>query len=144
MPAAQSAMSYVRLENAQERVRVAPRVLVIEDDNDQLHGLSVGLKAAGFAVQAATEAGYGTVLARGKPDVIILDIGLPNADGHTVAACLRMHDETAAIPIIYLTARNGQADLDRAHELGANGYLIKPCRTQDVVTAINTVLRQKE
>jgi two-component system, sensor histidine kinase and response regulator len=144
MTASQCATACLRVENVQERVRVAPLVLIVEDDIDQLHGLMLGLKAAGFDVMAATEAGYGTVLARAKPDVIILDIGLPDADGHTVASCLRMHDETAAIPIMYMSARSGHADLDRARELGIDAYLVKPCCTQDVVTAINKVLLQKE
>jgi CheY-like chemotaxis protein len=115
-------------------------VLVIEDDPLQLQGVAAGLRAAGFNVLAAGDAGYGTAVALLKPDVLVLDIGLPDGDGYGIARCVRSDPATAGIPILFLSARNGAADRARAAAVGAAGYIVKPCRTQALVEAIRAAL----
>jgi DNA-binding response OmpR family regulator len=119
------------------------RVLVIEDDQQQLNGLSMALKAAGYTVFGAGDAAYGTAIALLKPDLILLDIGLPDSDGYAVAQCIRDDPETAGMPILFLSARSAPEDIARAEHLGAAAYLVKPCRAQTVIEAITKTLTGK-
>jgi CheY-like chemotaxis protein len=117
------------------------RVLLIEDDEMHLRGVAVGLEAAGFTVLRARDAGHGTAVALQNPDVIVLDIGLPDSDGHAIARCIRTHEQTSHIPIIFLSARNARDDVARALEVGAADYLLKPCRVQTLIDSIKAALR---
>jgi two-component system chemotaxis response regulator CheY len=102
-------------------------VLVVDDEPEIRQAVGLRLKAAGYDVLAAGDGHMGTQLAiTERPDAIVLDIGLPAGDGHTVAERLRAHPLTMGIPVIYLTARTSPVDARRAQESGAFGYLIKP------------------
>ena len=111
-----------------------PRALIVEDDPDLLVVLRVNLQAAGFDISLAADGR--TALARIEaehPDVVLLDVMLPGMDGWSVLAQLRERDDRAAV--IVCSAKRNAADLERAEELGAVAYLVKPFDIDRVVEA---------
>lgn len=113
------------------------RVLVVDDDADLVKALHLRLRAAGYEVVSAQDGMTATQMAvKLKPDLIILDIGMPGGDGHVVGRRLRSNPMTTAIPVIYLTARDSEVDRGRALELGAVGYLVKPCNPQALMSMV--------
>lgn len=113
------------------------RVLVVDDDADLLKALNLRLRAAGYEVITAQDGMTATQLAvKLQPDVIILDIGMPGGDGHVVGERLRSNLTTSAIPVIYLTARDSEKDRLKAQEMGALGYLVKPCKPQEIISMV--------
>jgi len=119
------------------RIGKLKRILVVDDEPEIRQALGLRLTAAGYDVLAAGDGHMGTQLAiTEQPDAIVLDIGLPAGDGHTVAERLRAHPRTVGIPVIYLTARTSPVDARKARESGAFGYLIKPYPPQVLLSMI--------
>ena len=117
------------------------RVLIVDDEPDLLRALGLRLKAAGYEVLVAADGIRAMQTAiRDQPSVIILDIGMPGGDGHTVAQRLKASIRTLAIPIIFLTARKSPEDLKRAKEAGAVAYLLKPFKPEELLAAIAKAL----
>jgi two-component system OmpR family response regulator len=112
-----------------------PRVLVIEDDPSVAGGLVRGLRAAGFAVELATDGASGARLAvAGGADVVLLDLMLPGLSGFEVLAAL--HGRASAPPVIVLTARVELDDRLRAFGLGAADYVPKPFWIEEIAARI--------
>jgi DNA-binding response OmpR family regulator len=119
----------------------AARILVVDDEPDLVRALGMRLKAAGYEVLVANDGMRATQMAiRDQPSLIILDIGMPGGDGHTVAQRLRNNIRTVTIPIIFLTARNSPEDERKAKEAGAVAYLMKPCKAADLLAAVERAL----
>jgi DNA-binding response OmpR family regulator len=117
------------------------RILIVDDETDVVRSVGLRLKSAGYEVLAAIDGLTGTQVAcEQQPDLIILDIGMPCADGHTVAKRLSINLKTMSIPIIYLTARTAADDVDRALKGGAAGYLTKPFKAEALLGLIERVL----
>jgi len=117
------------------------RILIIDDDQDLLQGLRVRLQSYGYDIQLASDALLGVHLAlKSKPDLIILDIGLPGGDGYMTMTRLRSHMPLAHIPIIIITAADASAHQDRALKSGADAFFQKPIDNQQLVTAIKSAL----
>jgi DNA-binding response OmpR family regulator len=117
-----------------------PTVLVVEDER-QIAQIAVDyLKRAGFAVLAAGdgESAIATTRER-RPDLIVLDLGLPKLDGVQVAKTLRAESN---VPIIMLTARVDEDDRLRGLELGADDYITKPFSPRELVARVQAVLRR--
>lgn len=92
------------------------------------------------AVLAARDGVQATAAAvRERPDLIILDLGLPGGDGHVVAKRLRSNTKTMDIPVIVLTARNTREDMKRAHSADIVAYFTKPYRSDELMSAVATV-----
>jgi len=103
------------------------RILIIDDEVDFVRMLQARLQVEGYEVLVAEDGTKGLQIARKeRPDVIILDIMMPGMDGHVVCDMLKKSTLTWSIPIIYLTAKTGQADELLAMEKGAKYYLTKP------------------
>ena len=103
------------------------RILIIDDELDFVKMLQVRLQIEGYEVLVAEDGTKGLQIARkDRPDLIILDIMMPGMDGHMVCDMLKKSTLTWSIPIIYLTAKTGQADELLAMEKGAKYYLTKP------------------
>ncbi|MBM3285178.1 MAG: response regulator, partial [Candidatus Aminicenantes bacterium] len=103
------------------------RILIIDDELDFVKMLKARLQIEGYEVLTAEDGIKGVQIARReRPDLIILDIMMPGMDGHRVCDTLKKSSLTWPIPIIYLTARTGQADEVLAFEKGAKHYLTKP------------------
>ena len=116
-----------------------PRVLVI-DDEPQIHRfLGPALAAAGFAVERADTAAEGLRLAASRsPDVVLLDLGLPDLDGQATLIRLRAF---SAVPVIVLSARDREADKIEALDGGADDYVEKPFGVGELVARIRAALR---
>jgi len=119
---------------------MSQRILVIDDDPELLTLLRLGLERRGFAVITADNGKEGIRRAyETRPDVIILDIMMPEMDGWLTCQRLRHMCDT---PIIMLTARTGQADVIKGLSLGADDYLTKPCSFDELGARICTMLRR--
>lgn len=102
------------------------KVLLVEDDNNLAAVYQKRLEAEGFQVRRVSDGEHALTMAVDyRPDLILLDLMLPNLGGFDVLDILRNTDETASAKIIVLTARGQDADRDRATKLGADDYLIK-------------------
>ena len=117
------------------------RVMIVDDEPDLLKALGLRLKAAGYEVLVAADGIRAMQMAlRDQPSVIILDIGMPGGDGHTIARRLKASIRTMTIPIIFLTARKSPEDLNKAKEAGAAAYLLKPFKPEELLSAIEKAL----
>ena len=120
-------------------------IAVLDDEPDILELLSVHLKKNRFRVRAFADAeSFYESLRSEIPDLIILDLMLPDADGFEVCKYLRKTDKLAAIPVIMLTARVGETDKILGLELGADDYVTKPFSPSELVARVKAVLRRKE
>jgi DNA-binding response OmpR family regulator len=119
------------------------KLLLIEDDVSMLDLLRVHLKAAGHAVRAASDAADGIryILAE-TPDLILSDIAMPYLDGMELLRALRSDPMTMRIPVIFLTGRDDDDTLVKAHQLGVDDFLTKPIQVEDLLSAIDKALKR--
>ena len=117
-------------------------VLIVEDELKITRLVRDYLEQAGFAVLEAADGEAALSLARSqRPDMIVLDLGLPGIDGLDVTRRLR---ETSSVPIIMVTARTEETDRIVGLELGADDYLTKPFSPKELVARIRAVLRRAD
>jgi two-component system OmpR family response regulator len=117
------------------------RVLVVDDAPNILDVVSMALRFHGFEVEtAATGAEALSAATAFKPQLIVLDVMLPDIEGFDVAR--RLGDRRAEIPIIFLTARDATADKIRGLTLGGDDYVTKPFSLEELIARIRTVLRR--
>ena len=117
-----------------------PQILLIEDDPDVREGLEIALRHLGHDVQARGdgESGIAAIQAR-EPDVVVLDVMLPGADGFEVCRRVRAF---SSVPIVMLTARSDDMDVVAGLEAGADDYLTKPVRPRVLEAKLKAVLRR--
>ena len=116
------------------------RILVVEDEMQIARNLRDYLEVAGFDVTVVGDGSSAVASARGdRPDLIVLDLGLPGMDGLDVARELRRAGTT---PIVMLTARGEESDRIVGLELGADDYLVKPFSPKELVARVRAVLRR--
>jgi two-component system KDP operon response regulator KdpE len=114
-------------------------ILVVDDEVQIRKLLEITLDSNGYKTYFAVNAKEGLLLAANhQPDLIILDLGLPDEDGQVVLKRLR---EWFKNPIIILTVKNAEEEIVKALDSGANDYLTKPFRTQELLARIRTALR---
>jgi len=113
------------------------RVLVVEDDDGIAEPLAEGLVREGFEVDRASTGAE--ALAAASPDVVLLDLGLPDVDGYTLCQQLRAR---SSVPVLILTARGSEMDRVLGLELGADDYIVKPFGLRELVARIRAVLRR--
>ncbi len=118
------------------------KIALIEDDADLYALLKYNLEKEGFAL-VGSQTGRGAVdlCRRERPDLILLDVMLPDSDGLDICKGLRQNAELAHIPIIFLTARASEADRIVGLELGANDYLVKPFFIRELIARIKIQFR---
>jgi two-component system KDP operon response regulator KdpE len=117
-------------------------ILIIDDEVQIRRLLEITLSASGYKISEAATAREATILAATvQPVLIILDLGLPDADGLEVLRRLR---EWYQKPIIILSVRNSEEDIIKALDLGANDYLTKPFRTGELLARIRVAVRQSQ
>jgi CheY-like chemotaxis protein len=115
----------------------AIRILFVEDDHVARDGYTGYLTSSGYDVLPAATGHEALTLAIGwAPDVIILDLGLPDIDGWEVARRLKAASQTAAVPIIALTGADLPHERVSAMRAGCDRYLTKPCAPTDLMVAI--------
>ncbi len=117
------------------------RILVVDDEPQIRKFLRISLGANGYEVTDAENAAQGIAIARGSPpDLVILDLGLPDMDGQEVISALR---ETLDVPIIVLSVRAQELDKVEALDRGANDYVVKPFGVAELVARIRVALRPR-
>ena len=117
-----------------------PRILLVEDEEAITEPLAEALQREGFDPTIAPSAREALERARtGSPDLVLLDIGLPDGSGFDVARELR---RDSSVPIIMLTARGSEADRVAGLELGADDYVVKPFSAREVTARVRAVLRR--
>ena len=113
------------------------RILVVEDNPDNMMLTVMLLESAGHAVLMAVDAEAGLALARAeRPDLILMDIQLPGMDGLEATALLRQDDATRSVPVIALTALAMKGDEERIRAAGCDGYISKPIGIQDFLATV--------
>ena len=121
--------------------RPTARILIVDDEPEIVRALSLRLRAAGYEVLSAADAIQATQAAmKERPDLVILDIGMPCGDGHTVASRIRSSSLTSQTPIIFLSARTAHQDQERAREAGAVGFLTKPYKPEELLDLVKKAL----
>jgi two-component system, OmpR family, alkaline phosphatase synthesis response regulator PhoP len=119
------------------------KTILVVDDEPRIAALVRDyLEQAGFAVLVAGDGRNALVLARSRrPDLVVLDLGLPGLDGLDVARALRRDSD---VPILMLTARTDEADRVAGLELGADDYVTKPFSPREIVARVRAILRRTE
>ena len=118
-----------------------PRVLVVDDIADIRALISINLELEGFDVATAGD-GYEclAIVDSVEPDVITLDVAMPELDGFTTAARLRDRAATASIPLVMVTARAQGFDLARGAEIGVDAYVTKPFDPAELVRTVRKLV----
>ena len=116
-------------------------ILLVEDETSITEPLAEALRREGFETDVAGTVAEALELARRDPDLVLLDLMLPDGSGFDVCRELRKHSQ---VPIIMLTARGEEADRVVGLELGADDYVVKPFSAREVVARIRAVLRRSD
>jgi DNA-binding response OmpR family regulator len=115
------------------------RILLVEDDTSIARSLSDSLTASGYTVEHVATGAAALEPRQPPPDLVLLDLGLPDIDGHDV--CRRLVADTG-VPVIILTARDDELDRVLGLELGADDYVVKPFSFRELVARIRAVMRR--
>jgi DNA-binding response OmpR family regulator len=119
-----------------------PVIFVVEDDEDIARLISHNLQAAGFEVQSfVSGTSLLTEAVREMPALFLLDVMLPGTDGFELCRHIRQTPVLSSTPIIFLTAKTGEADRVKGLELGGDDYITKPFSPRELVARIRSVLR---
>ena len=118
------------------------RILVIEDDADMAKAIKIRLEANNYQVPIASDGISGLNQARTeKPDLIILDIMLPKMDGFNLCRMLKFDEKHKNTLVIILSAKVQQADIERGKEVGADAYITKPFKAEELLAKIKELLQ---
>ena len=122
-----------------------PRILVVDDEPDIIELVEFNLKQAGYAVSTATDGAEALKKARAQtPDLIVLDVMLPEMDGFEICKTLRLDPVTAKLPIVMLTAKAAEIDRVLGLELGADDYLTKPFSPRELLLRVKKILARHQ
>lgn len=121
------------------------RIAVIDDDPDMVKVIRVMLRVRGAEVlEALSGLGGFALVKRELPDVVLLDIMMPDIDGFEVLRKLKLAPEVGDIPVIFVSARTGREHIERGLSLGAQGFITKPFKPEDLMGKIDEVLDAEE
>ena len=121
------------------------RILLVEDEKNIILGVRTCLDAVGYEVEIAENGEIAReAVRRRKPDLILLDLVMPKFDGFEVLDSLKNNPGTREIPVVVLTAKAGEEDRQRAIKLGADAYMTKPFRPQELWDILKKFLPDDE
>jgi phosphate regulon transcriptional regulator PhoB len=121
------------------------KILVVDDEKDIVELIAYNLEREGFAVSRAFDGRKAWELINvEKPDLVILDLMMPEIPGMEVCRMIRRQDSTAALPLIMLTAKSDPVDKILGLEVGADDYLSKPFHLRELIARVRAVLRRSE
>jgi DNA-binding response OmpR family regulator len=124
--------------------RAQPIVLAADDDEDILELIVFRLERLGYTVLQARDGAEALELARrSRPDLAVLDVMMPKLDGFELTRRLRADESTSKMPIILLTARTQEADVERGFDAGADDYLRKPFSPQELRSRVQAILGRR-
>jgi CheY-like chemotaxis protein len=119
-----------------------PRILVIDDEQAVIEAVRLKLIGFEFELISAGDGSEGLHKAHAeKPDLIILDIMLPKIDGYRLCRMLKFDEKYKKIPVIVLTAKSEDSDMEQAKKMGADAFLTKPFNGEDLKQTIQSLLR---
>ena len=120
------------------------RILLIDDHQTVFRLLEAIVRIKGYQLIYAESGQQGIVMARQEqPDMILLDVMMPDIDGFKVCQYLKENEDTKEIPVMFLTARGSEGDLETGLKAGADGFMTKPFQTIDVLKQIERLLTDK-
>ncbi len=138
-------LSLDRLRNQKPLLKTCSEiaVLIVEDDPDQLALVDLRVSMAGYQVRVAGSRAelIGELRSRPLPDLLLLDVMLPDGSGFDILGMIRSHPKLAPLRVVLLTALTAEEDIRRGIALGADGYITKPYSKKMAVGAIRTVLK---
>lgn len=118
-------------------------ILLVDDERDLHELLQIHLEKAGFQFRAfANASSFLRFLEKSKPDLILLDLMLPDGDGMEICRFLKRREKYASIPVIMLTAKTEEIDRVLGLEMGADDYITKPFSPRELVARVKAVLRR--
>lgn len=118
------------------------RILIVEDNPQNLKLATIILRGEGHTIEAAPDAEEAEVMiGQSPPELILMDLGLPGKDGYTFARELRTRPETRDIPILAVTSYAMRGDREKAMEAGCSGYLTKPIARRELIQMVASLLR---
>jgi class 3 adenylate cyclase len=121
------------------------RILIVEDTPANIQTLAAILKERGYQISVATNGKQALdVLARVQPDLILLDVMMPEMDGFETCRCIKASEHWRNIPVIFLTAKTETTDIVQGFELGAVDYVAKPFQAHELLARVNTHLTMDE
>ena len=117
------------------------KILIVDDLQTEVKMMKDAVSKLGHYVMEASDGETGfTIAKKEKPDLILLDVVLPKADGFSVCRRLKKDPETANIPIIIISTKNQESDQFWGMKQGADAYLFKPAKSEDLVNMVNRCL----
>jgi two-component system, OmpR family, alkaline phosphatase synthesis response regulator PhoP len=119
-------------------------ILVVDDERDIVEMLKYNLEKEGYTVLTALNGNGALEQARSNPDLILLDIMMPEMDGWEVCKQLKRDERTSHVPVIFLTAKGSEVDEVVGLELGADDYIVKPISIRKLIARVKTSLRRSE
>ncbi len=120
------------------------KIMVVDDEEEAILPVASALCGAGYDVSTATSGWEGLARARrNPPDLVLLDVKMPEMDGWTFMKFIRAHRELASIPVIFLTGTRGAENEERGSRLGADSYLLKPVDADSLLTEVAVVLDRR-
>ncbi len=120
------------------------KILIVEDDPDLLMGLKLRLSANDYDVILAGNGMAGIAqMRKHKPDLMILDLGLPAGDGYSVLERMRINESLSSMPVIVFSGRDRVGNQDRALKAGASSFLQKPVENDTLLAAIRQILKEE-
>jgi two-component system phosphate regulon response regulator PhoB len=121
------------------------RIVIIEDEADLLQVVDFNLRGAGYRTMSARTGTAGLELVQKElPDLVILDLMLPELGGIEVCKALRRHPATQAVPVLMLTARGEEIDRVVGFEVGADDYMTKPFSVRELLLRVKAILRRSQ
>jgi len=120
------------------------RILLIDDHRTVHRLLEAILRIKGYELLYAENGAQGLAMARSeRPDLIVLDVMMPDMDGFKVCQFLKEQAETRTIPVLFLTARGAEDDLESGRRAGGDGFMTKPFQSVEVLNTIERMLKAR-
>ena len=124
---------------------MAKKVLIVEDDSNIAELLNLYLEKEGFEPLVAKDGGKGVEQFRAfQPDLVLLDIMLPDEDGLSIVKKLRTRQDTVLVPVIMVTAKTTEIDKVKGLDLGADDYITKPFGVMELISRVKAMLRRSQ
>jgi len=138
--------SYVAATPTQERSEraMSKTILVVDDEKDIVEMLTYNLRKEGYDVLTAHNGREALECAKQQPDLILLDVMMPELDGLRVLQELKRDAQTASVPVLFLTAKGTESDEIVGLELGAEDYIVKPISIGKLIARVRTAFRRQE
>jgi CheY-like chemotaxis protein len=133
------------LYESRGKIFMSQKILAIDDENDVLLIIKTALSGEGYEILTASNGYDGLALAEDqKPDLILLDLRMPEMDGMEVLEQLRDNEKTQSIPVIVLTGLSEKNKIREALDKGITYYIVKPFECQDLISKINLAIRSSQ